>query len=166
MRLLRSNRALPADVRAALDLPRGDRVLSAAGTRGGSHVVATARALYVPTEGGGLSRVPWEQVDQASWKDGWLHVQETMGGPEHHVRLSEPGSVPETVRERVTSTVAVTHHAELPNGGGVRIAGRRPPGGGAVRWTFVFDPGLDPDDPGLRAQAEQVLEDLRRQTGL
>ena len=35
-----------------------------------------------------------------------------------------------------------------------------------IRWTFVFDAGQDPSDPGLRAQAEQLLEDLRRQTGL
>ncbi|MCP9971414.1 hypothetical protein [Actinomadura madurae] len=74
--------------------------------------------------------------------------------------------MPETVRERVTATIAVTHHATLPSGGKVRIAGRRPAAGGDVRWTFVFDAGLDPADPGLRAQAEQILEDLRRQTGL
>lgn len=164
MRLKRG--PLPAAVRAELALERGERVLAAAPTRGGSHVTATLLALHVPTPSGGFTRIPWERVDHATWKDGWLHVKETSGGAEHHVRLSDPGSVPETVRERVTATVAVTHHATLPGGGKVRIAGRRPAAGGDVRWTFVFDAGLDPSDPGLRAQAEQVLEDLRRQTGL
>ena len=163
MRLLRGS--LPADVRAALDLGRGERVLASAPTLGGSHVIATTTALHVPTRGGGFTRIPWERVDHATWKDGWLHVHETSAGPEHRVRLTEPGSVPETVRERVTATIAVSNHVQLP-GGKVRIAGRRPANGGDIRWTFVFDAGLDPSDPGLRAQAEQALEDLRRQTGL
>ncbi|MQY02637.1 hypothetical protein [Actinomadura macrotermitis] len=165
MRLSRAARP-PAPVRAALDLERGERTLAHAPTRGGSHVIATSLALHLPTPEGGFTRVPWERIDQASWKDGWLHVHETSGGPEHHVRLTEPGSVPETVRERVTSTVAVTHQARLPGGGTVRVAGRRPAAGGEVHWTFVFEHGADPSDPGLRAQAEQILEDLRRQTGL
>ncbi|XRQ03412.1 hypothetical protein ACN3XK_43330 [Actinomadura welshii] len=164
MRLRRGT--LPPAVRDQLDLQRGERVLAAAPTRGGSHVTATTTALHVPTAEGGFTRIPWERVDHATWQDGRLHVQETSAGPEHRIGLTDPGSVPETVRERVTATIAVSHQAELPGGGRVRIAGRRPTGGGDVRWTFVFEAGLDPADPGLRAQAEQILEDLRRQTGL
>lgn len=163
MRLIRRP---PAPVRDRLDLQRGERTLAAAPTRGGSYVVATSTALHVPTVSGDFARIPWERIEQASWKDGMLNVQEISGGAEHHVGLTEPGSVPETVRERVTATIAVTHTAKLPGGGTVRIAGRRPSGGGAVRWHLVFEAGLDPSDPGLRAQAERVLEDLRRQTGL
>lgn len=162
---MRLHRGLPSQLRDALTLERGERVLATAPTRGGSHVAATTTALHVPTPEGGFTRIPWERVDHATWKDGWLHVHETSRA-EHHVRLTDPGSVPEIVRERVTATIAVTHQAVLPGGGKVRIAGRRPTAGGDVRWTFVFDAGLDPSDPGLRAQAEQVLEDLRRQTGL
>ena len=61
---------------------------------------------------------------------------------------------------------AVGMGAALPGGGTVRIVGRRPATGGDVRWTIVFESGLHPHDPGMRAQAEQILEDLRRQTGL
>ena len=157
---------LPRQIRDRLTLEKGERALAAAPTRGGSHVVATSTALHLPTTTGGFTRLPWERVDQASWKDGWLHVHETSGGPEHHVRLTEPGSVPETVRERVTATVVVSHNARLSGGGSVRIAARRPATGGDVRWSLLFGPGQDPSDPGLRAQAEQVLQDLRRQTGL
>lgn len=161
---------LPEKVRA--ELGRGERVLAHAPTRGGSHVVATSWALYVPTapaEGDatpGLARLPWERIEHAVWRDGWLHVHESDGGGEHHVRLTEPGSIPETVRERVTSTIVVDHPAGLPGGGRVRITGRRTAGADELRWSFVFEAGLDPEDPGLRAQAEQVLEELRRQTGL
>ncbi|GAA4229637.1 hypothetical protein GCM10022254_22530 [Actinomadura meridiana] len=156
---------LPRGLRDTLPLERGERALATAPTRGGSHVTATTTALHIPAAEGGFTRIPWERVDHATWKEGWLHVHETSRA-EHHVRLTAPGSVPETVRERVTATIAVSHQAVLPGGGHVRIAGRRPATGGDVRWTFLFDAGLDPSDPGLRAQAEQVLEDLRRQTGL
>ncbi|WP_433325998.1 hypothetical protein [Spirillospora sp. CA-294931] len=158
---MRLNR-LPAAVREALTLERGERHLTHAATRGGSHVVATTTALHLPTEDGGFTRIPWDRVEQASWKDGWLHVHESR---EHHIRLTDPGNVPEAVRERVTATIAVNHQAKLP-GGTVRITGRRPTTGGDVRWTFVFEAGLDPNDPGLKAHAEQALEALRRQTGL
>jgi hypothetical protein len=111
-------------------------------------------------------RLPWDRIGHASWKDGWLHVHEPGGKAEHHVRLTNPGSVPETVRERVTSTIVVDHQGRLAGGGRVRIVGRRTAATGEPHWAFVFEPGMDPADPGLRAQAEQLLEDLRRQTGL
>jgi hypothetical protein len=163
---------LPQEVRLALDLHRAERVLTHAPTRGGSYVVATSMALHLPagraegTTAPAFVRLPWDRIGHASWKDGWLHVHEPGGTAEHHVRLTDPGSVPETVRERVTSTVVVDHQGRLPGGRRVRILGRRTAGGGEPHWSFVFEPGADPDDPGLRAQAEQLLEDLRRQTGL
>ncbi|ACY98725.1 MULTISPECIES: hypothetical protein [Thermomonospora] len=165
LRIFTRNR-LPASVRARLELARGERPLAFAPTRGGSHVVATTLALHLPTGDGGFVRLPWERIDRAVWENGRLVVQETSAGPTHRIGLTDPGSVPETVRERVTSTVVVSHPATLPGGGRVRITGRRSPATGEVRWAMLFEAGLDPDDPGLRAQAEQVLEDLRRQTGL
>ncbi|RAY12111.1 hypothetical protein DPM19_27660 [Actinomadura craniellae] len=151
-------------VRDELDLARGERVLAHAPTRGGSHVVATTTALHLPTAEGGFTRLPWEGIDHAQWENGRLHVHEPDG--EHHVGLTDPGSVPETVRERITATVVTDHEAKLPGGGRVRIAGRRAIGGDRVQWNMIFEPGMDPSDPGLRAQAEQVLADLRRRTGL
>jgi hypothetical protein len=170
---------LPAGVRTALDLDRGDRVLAHASTRGGSYVVATATALYLPaarTAGPAelttpaFARLPWERIEHATWRDGRLNVHMADGeagpGADYSVGLTEPGSVPETVRERITSTIVVDHPARLPGGGRLRITGRRTASGDELRWAFVFEPELDPTDPGLRAQAERLLEELRRQTGL
>src|SRR5919197_442743 len=156
------SRSLPAGLRPALE--RGEHILAHAAARDGSYVVATDRALHLPTPDGSI-RLPWERVEQAAWQDGWLHIRENAGAAEHHIRLTDPGSVPETVQERVTATIVINHQARLPGGERVRIVGRRPPGGD-VRWTFVFDAGLDPDDPELRAQAGRLLATLRRQTGL
>jgi hypothetical protein len=151
---MRWTRRLPE----GLALDKGERVLAVSG-----ETVATDSALRYRAEDG-FTRLPWERVEQAVWKDGLLVIRE-VGGARHDVRLAEPGSVPETVRERVTATVVMSTHVKLI-GGGVRIAARRPARGGEPRWTFVFDPGLDPADPGLLAQAEQALEEIRRQTGL
>lgn len=154
MRLTR-RKILPEGV----TVPRGERVLAV-----GGDAVATQSALYLAGSEGTV-RLPWERVEQAGWHSGVLTVRET-GGARHAVRLAHPGSIPEAVRERFTATVVVSTHALLP-GGQVRIIGRRAPAGdGTVRWTFVFDPGMNADDPGLRAQAEQALEEIRRQTGL
>jgi hypothetical protein len=164
MRWTPKGRRPPAAVRDALALEPGERVLAHALTDGGSSVVATNLALHLP-QGPAFLRLPWERVRHATWRDGRLHVRET-GGEEHQLRLSEPASVPEAVQERVTATIVANQHTRLPGGGGVRIIGRRSPLNGALRWEFLFDAGLDPRDAGLRAKAEQALDELRRQTGL
>lgn len=145
-------------------LERGEHVLAQAATRSGSAVVATDGALYIPADAE-FWRLPWEKVDWAGWKDGWLHVRST-GGEERHIRLNEAGSVPEVVRDRVTATVVASTRLALP-GGGVRIVGRRAlRGAGELSWSFVYDAGTDASDPGLRAMAEKGLANFRDQTGL
>lgn len=159
-------RGLPAAVRASLPLQPGERVIAHATTRDDEFVVATGRALYLPDG----QRVGWHRIEHATWKNGWLHVREVVTGgggpaPEHHLRLTEPRALPDAVRERVTATIVVNRYSPLVGERGVRVVGRRLPGTDSIGWTLVFDPGLDPDDPGLRAMAEQVLEDVRHQTG-
>jgi hypothetical protein len=49
---------------------------------------------------------------------------------------------------------------------GLRVVGRRPPAGGEVRWAFLFDPGVDPDDPVVRLAADQALREAQDSLGL
>lgn len=165
MRLFRHG-GLPPEARGGLRLEPGERAITYGVTQDGAYVVATDRALHLPTG----PRVGWERVEHAAWQGGWLHVRETaeLGeqAREHHVRLAEPRALPEAVRERVQASIVVNQYARLDAERGVRIVGRRRPGDDVVVWTLVFDAGLDPRDPGLRAHAEQVLEDVRRQTGM
>jgi len=153
-------RRLPAELRKSLKTESGERVLTFAGAENG-HVVATNLALHL-SDG---TRVPYEEIDKASWDEDGVRVL-TTDGRWHIERIAEPRMLPETVRERVNSTIVVNKHVSLPGRGGVRLVARRPPGGEVLGWTFVFDDGLDPDDPGLRAQAEQVLEGVRRSMGV
>lgn len=157
MKLPFGSRRLPADV----VIERGERVLTHARSADSGHVVATDHALYLP---GGV-RLPWHTIERGTWSEEGLHVR-TTDGATHEVAVPEPGRLPETVRERVTASIVVTRHVKLPGRGGVRLVARRVPGKNEPVWDLMFDEGLDPSDPGLRALAEQSLEEVRRSLGV
>lgn len=147
---------MPSEVRTAV--APADRVLTYAEGAGG-YVIATDRALYL----GGM-RLPWFQVERGVWDEEGLTVV-TTEGESHRAPLPEPGRIPEAVRERVTASIVVNHYVPLDARGGVRLVARKTDDDRMV-WRFVFDPDLDPADPGLRALAEQALEETRRSFGV
>ncbi|MGH8836192.1 MAG: hypothetical protein ACRDWG_14525 [Actinomycetes bacterium] len=168
---------IPASVRDALALEPGERVLAVAmGTGAGGpagsgdavpHIIATDRALHIP-EAGGLARIPYESIAKVSW-DGELAAL-TVVRPEPGGRLdlplAEPGYVPETVRERVQSTIIYSQHVSLDGRRGVVVSARRAPGTLEARWVVAFDTGLDRNDPLIRERAERAVAELRAQTGI
>ena len=169
--LRRGTRLAPA-LRAELGLGPRDRVLSCAEARDGRPVVATTSALHRPVPGGGFVAVPWHEVLSATWDDehGALTVDAApLGQPrERHVLvLADPGRLPETVRERVQSSIVVSRHVPLVGKRGVRVVGRRDAvgagGTGGVRWHVVPDPGVDVDDPALRDAVEAAVRETRAQ---
>ncbi|MFC4584855.1 hypothetical protein [Sphaerisporangium corydalis] len=159
MRFPWGSRSLPAE--AGVTLEAGERVLVHARTPDGGYVVATDRALHQPGE----SALPWYRIDRAVWDEEGLRVVAT-DGTERRIALPDPGRLPEAVRERVTSSILASRHVSLGDRGGVRLIARRVPGRDVAEWDLVFDAGLDPADPGLRAAAEQALEALRRNLGV
>ena len=115
-------------------------------------------------------RIPWDRVVKAGWADPVLEllVQPEPGGPSSVLRLQldDPGEIPVVVRERVTASIVVQEHVDLVGQQGARLVARRDCDTGALRWSVVFDAGLDPRDPDLRARANQALRDLRAQLGV
>jgi hypothetical protein len=158
---MKAFRRLPTDVRKSLAMLPGERVLTFGSAADDGYVVATDLALFL-ADG---TRVPYETIDRASWDEEGLSLL-TIDGQSRRASVPEPRLLPETVRERVNATIVVNKHVNLPGRGGVRLVARRRPSGEMVGWTLVFDDGLDPDDPGLRALAEQALEGLRRSMGV
>jgi len=163
----------PAEIRERVP---GERVLAWMAV-GDSSLVATDTALVLPEEdgvrrpAGADRRVPWDRVLRASWEPEIVEVTaqpETGGRPVvHRVRISgEPGVLPEVVRERVTSSIVVQHHAVLDGERGARFIARRIPGSTDLRWSVVFDAGLDPADPALRVVADEILATLRTSLGI
>ena len=167
MRLLGRRERPPAD--ALLRLDRDERVVSWATAVDGA-VIATPLGLWLP---GAEERIGWHLVDKATWRDGVLTVVAAVdsgGGvldelPPRSVRVTVPRDLPQTVRVRVERTIAVSRRYLLP-GGGVRVVGRRVPGRDGVTWQLVFDPGVDRDDPEVRAAVAASVRQIRAELQL
>ncbi len=157
-------RAVPPAVKA-LRLPTGERRTAWGLTVAGEPVVATDLALLLPGE----LRLEWSQVERATWLPPRLTVLEVADvegtGARHVLDLDDPGDLPQSVRTRVTGSVAWSSHEKLAPTGGVRVVGRRIPGSEVLHWQLVFDAGTDRDDPLVRAQADALLERARRSIG-
>ena len=154
---------------AVRDRAAGERVLAWLEVDGSS-LVATDRALLLPT-GATPERVPWDLVLRVTWDERWVEItaQEIAGGPAvvHRVAYAgDAGALPGVVRERVNASIVVLRHVELRGEQGARLVARRTPGESDLRWSVVFDPGLDPRDPDLRRRADAALDVLRTSLGV
>jgi hypothetical protein len=60
----------------------------------------------------------------------------------------------------------VQQRVDLARRRGFTVVGRLSPGGdGPVTWAFELDPGVDPDDPTVRAAADAALIEAQRSIG-
>lgn len=158
-------RRTPAEVRDAV--ADGERILAWAPVQPAGYAIASDAAIYLPVPQ--MLRLPWDLVTKATFSDAAVLVVE--GRPEPGARdrawrvlLSDPGTLPTVVYERVTSSVVVSERIELRGELGARIVARRV--GDGLRWTVTFDAGLDPKDPALRAEADAALAELRSTLGV
>jgi hypothetical protein len=155
------------DVVKAVVLGPGERRVAWATTPDGQPVVASTRALYLPDG----TTLAWDEVERAHWEKPTLQLIELTeregSGRRHQVDLdlTHDTDLPQEVRARIGASFAWSSHVKLRPAGGVRIVGRRRAGLEVLDWQLVFDRGTDPDDPALRAQAEEHLAAARRTIG-
>ena len=123
-------------------------------------VVATDVALHAP---GYVAALAWERVIRASWGEQILEVvfQEEDATRIIRIALDQPGSLPQVLHERVSSTIVMRQHVALVGKRGAQLVARRVRGSDEIRWSVVFDAGLNPQDPDLRRRADWALRDLR-----
>jgi hypothetical protein len=157
---------LPREEVQALGVPAGERTVGWGRLAAGC-AVATDRALYAATLGG---RLPWHAISKAVWDPPYLSltVVDRAGAVVGRPRLDlvEPRDLPAAVHDRVTASVVVSEHVDLADGSGALIAARRDSDDDEIRWSVVFDAGLDPTDPALRAAADDALARLRDALGI
>ena len=162
MRLLR--RSPVPDAVSTLSLPTGERRLAWGLTEDGAPVVATPSGLVLPDG----SFLAWVQVEKAVHAPPVLTVTEVAEvegrGAQHVLRLAQDHELAGVVRARVTSSVGWSDRRRLSQGS-VRLVGRRVAGQDALLWQLVFDAACDPADPLVRAQAKQLLDEVRRSLG-
>lgn len=183
MRFLPRPAAVPDWVREGV-LDKKERMLAASEALDGTWLVATRSRLLVAAEleeSGDAARARqatvlpfrWEDVHRADWNQDLavLSVErvEDYGRPvtRHSFELPEPGSLLDVVRERVSASVLVQRRVEVAGKRGLTVIARRAPSeDGEVRWSYQFDPGMDPTDPGVMAAAESGLQDAKESLGL
>ena len=162
-----------ADVLQHARLPRGERLLAAARATDGTWLLGTRVALVLVRPQGQAQRLAWEDVAHADWdrEQDRLRVVELaefgVAPVVHEMAIEDPGLVLDLVRERVTASVLLTRRVPVEPRRGLTVVARRAPGGrDPVTWSYELDPGLDPDDPLVRAAAEQGLRSAREELGL
>ena len=157
----------------AISVGSGERVLAATTAQDGTVLAGTRDAFYARSAGGEVVRVPWEQVEAATWdaETDTFRLTEvgTWGQPrrEHVAVLDEPGRLLELVRERVTASVVLQRHVKVDGRRGLRVIARRAPRGDRpVEWVYEYDEGVDPTDPRVADAAREALELARRDVGM
>lgn len=170
MRIMpRLGNRLPGSVVAMLGIGPGEKVVAWGTTSDATQstvVAATDRALYVQAVG---ERLPWDTIAKATWSDPDLDLVITSpdGRPRSmRVRIDDSRDLPAAVHDRVTASVVVSERVDLGNGAKALLVARRSGDSGEIGWSVVFDAGLDPSDPALRAAADDALARLRDSLGI
>ena len=171
MALLRRRASMPDDVRARLDLPRGDRLIAVAELTDG-WAAASIHALHVvapdANEPTALRR-PWCEIDSARLDPGTAALTITWvdGRAPTVLHLADDRSValPRAVHDRVQSSVVHTERVIVPSGAVVRVALRR--AADRTLLTQVLGTGdVDLSDPGTAAAVDAAEARVRESAGL
>ncbi len=167
MPLFRRRPSLPADLRARLEVPPGDRVVASAQLVDG-WAVATRRALHVAVDGEPVRRRPWSDVDRAALdpETATLEVVWVQGAPDR-LRLADDRvqAFPGVLRERVQSSVVHTETVTLRDGRRIRVALRRAESG-ALLTQVIGDGRVDLTDPSVAAVVDAAEARVRDAAGL
>jgi hypothetical protein len=165
--------AVPADVAAAIAPEEHEKLLAWAVEDGsGVTVVAGRHRLYAltPAPDGPhltLSR-PWHLVDAGLWSgdDGSLRVTWVDGERPARFVLTDPGLLPETLRERVQASVIISESLDLGNRRTARVVVREDLTTRVLLSQVLLGPGVRSTDPGVSEQVRAGLARVREQVGL
>ncbi|WP_299447993.1 hypothetical protein [uncultured Phycicoccus sp.] len=163
---------VPDDVAAVIPLAAGEKLLAWATGEQGLTVVAGRHRLYVVTAAPGsdptlvLDR-PWHLVDAGTWsEEGVLRVVWVDGRPPLRVVLTEPGMLPETLRERVQASVVLAETLDLGGRRTAKVVVRRDLATRRLLSQAVLGTGVRSSDPGVDEQVRAGLARVREQVGL
>jgi len=159
---------IPADDRSELGLDKRERILAWTKDPRGRYLVATEAGLILQRAPSEYGRIGWEQIEQASFRDGHVYLEVDEGAPQT-TSLAIPAlddiQLPIVVRDRVTASIVVNQHVPIDGKLGVRVVARRRPGDDRLVWRYWPDPKLEVDSR-IEGLAEAAVSDVRAATGL
>lgn len=151
----------PAEVNEHLN--PGERILTWAHHAGGKLVVTNIALLSFDHHEN--LRLPWELALSAKWEEPVLIVasQNEIDGPvqTRAWQLSHPGQVPESVRERITTTQVFDQVREIKDLGKVRFLARKSATG--ILWATLCEV---PITQSSQTHLAQELAQLRASLGI
>ncbi|MFM7146482.1 MAG: hypothetical protein ACKOW5_09135 [Actinomycetales bacterium] len=172
------------EVRATCQIPKSEHIIGWCAADDGAVLAATSGALYrgpQPWSAADGHALPWVRIATAVWETPHLTVT-WEAGPDGNTfatsdllresaRISQPGELPSAIQAMVTESVVYRQHVpllDLPDETGALLVARRQPRApdALVTWSVVFDVGLDPADPDLRAAADLALRQVRAALGI
>jgi hypothetical protein len=168
-----TRRKLPAD--RTPKLTGDERIVAWAGATGDDVLVATNFGLWLP---GADVRLGWHEIHKATWSgrqlaltaarevaeaDGYAVMEDL---PPLVLTLLDPDRVPEQVRVRVGRSVVYTSHHSFPDGGGVRVVGRKVSGANGLKWAVRYDDGTDREAAGVPETTAELVQQARSTSGL
>jgi hypothetical protein len=167
---------VPAEVRAALGPPPGERLLAwAVDERSGDTVVVATHHLYAvsqPSADGAPPRVvldrPWHLVDGGSWdaERSSLAVTWVDGAAAVRWALDDPRALLQAFRERVQASVVLSEEVDLGQRRSARVVIRQELGTGRLTAQTLLGRGVRAADPGVMERTGEALARLREQVGL
>ncbi|MDQ1709276.1 MAG: hypothetical protein QOG49_661 [Frankiaceae bacterium] len=132
----------------------GERLLQWAAS-GAGWVVATTVGLRWPSA---YLLVRWDEINHVSYAAGAMTVEP----PGTRLEFDDVRRLPEVVRERVNSSIALDRHVRLTSEGkGMRVIGRRRSDTGELRWETTYDDGVDRDDPLVARRAAAAVDEVQ-----
>ncbi len=159
---------MPDEVRSALGDGGGDVLAVAHDVRSGADVVATTTHVYAVHAGSVVLDRPWHMVDTGSWDDEHrlLTVQWVDRAPATVWELSELGTFPQVLRERVQASVVLADEVDLGPKRRARVVVRKELATGALLSQTILGKGVRSADPGVSEETRAALDRLREQVGL
>lgn len=159
--------ALPADVRARVELLPKERTLATAHDRTGTWVlVGTARLYAVPPAGDVLAR-PWHLVDGGNWNhdEFTLTVSWVDGARPQQWVFRDSTALLAALRERVQASVVLAEVIPLGSRQ-ARVVIRKNLADGTLHDQTILGRGVRMTDPGVAEALSDARARLREQVGL
>lgn len=159
---------LPDELRAAISLQPGERILSFGFTQDGAGVVATDRGLWL-REGSGMQRVDWARIGTLAptrKRLEFTYLSENLEDQEVRVvDLVDPGEVVDAAWDQMADYTIAAEKVRVQGDLTVRVVGRRSPYSDEVVWGFVPEPGVDIADSDVQMRAAEALFRVRAESG-
>ncbi len=162
---------LPPAIEKALELAKGERVLSfAVDDNTGEYVVATTYALAVfASSNERILRRRWLDVDAGAWEPVTATLTVTWADGRRAGQWSfrdQQTLLPETVRERVQASVVLSTRLNLGDRRTGRVAIRKDFATRELIPQTILGRYARADDPEVQAHVQAALAHLRDQVGL